>query len=130
MIKTYNIFIKQNKTSNAVDDILFIKDGFNAFAFLFNIFWFLSVKLWLFAFLFFAIITFANIIFSPLVSSIFSFMLSLLVGFEANNLLLYRFQRDGYYFVGYSFGNNKKEAEIKYLEEINKNAKDSGAIVY
>lgn len=128
-MKTYNIFIKQNKDNEAVEDILLIKEGFNMFAFVFNIFWFLSNKLWLFAAIAFAIINLVTIIFSPIVSSAFMFLFSLLIGFEANNLLLYRFQREKYYFVGYTTGNNRKEAELRFLDDINKNAKNNEKIV-
>lgn len=128
-MKTYNIFIKQNKDNEAVEDILLIKEGFNMSAFVFNIFWFLSNKLWLFAAIAFAIINLVTIIFSPVVSSAFMFLFSLLIGFEANNLLLYRFQREKYYFVGYTTGNNRKEAELRFLDDINKNAKNNEKIV-
>lgn len=128
-MKTYNIFIKQNKDNKAVEDILLIKEGFNMSAFVFNIFWFLSNKLWLFAAIAFAIINLVTIIFSPVVSSAFMFLFSLLIGFEANNLLLYRFQREKYYFVGYTTGNNRKEAELRFLDDINKNAKNNEKIV-
>lgn len=128
-MKTYNIFIKQNKDNNAVEDVLLIKEGFNIFAFVFTVFWFLFNKLWLFAGISFILINIFNFVFSFMVGSIFVLLFSLLIGFEANNLLLYRFQREGYYFVGYTTGRNKKEAEIRFLDDINKDAKGDGRVV-
>ena len=128
-MKTYNIFIKQNKDNNAVEDVLLIKEGFNIFAFVFTVFWFLFNKLWLFAGISFILINIFNFVFSFMVGSIYVLLFSLLIGFEANNLLLYRFQREGYYFVGYTTGRNKKEAEIRFLDDINKDAKGDGRVV-
>lgn len=129
-MKTYNIFIKQNKENNSIEDVLLIKDGFNIFACIFNIFWFLFNKLWLFAFITFIMLNFSVLIFSTTISNIFILLFLLLIGFESNNLLLYRFQREGYYFVGYSIANSKKEAELKFLDDFNKNAKDNNRIIY
>ena len=128
-MKTYNIFVKQNKDNNAVEDVLLIKDGFNIFAFLFTVFWFLFNKLWLFAIISFVIMNIFNFVFSFAVLFVFVFLFSLLIGFEANNLLLYRFQREGYYFVGYTMGKSKKEAELRFLDDINKDAKGEGRVV-
>lgn len=128
-MKTYNIFIKQNKNNKAVEDVLLIKEGFNVFAFMFNIFWFLFNKLWLFAAISFAVVNLIIMLFSPVISFAFIFLFSLLIGFEANNLLLYRFQREEYYFVGYTTGNNRKDAELRFLDDINKNAKNNEKIV-
>ena len=128
-MKTYNIFIKQNKDNNAVEDVLLIKEGFNIFAFVFTVFWFLFNKLWLFAGISFILINIFNFVFSFMVGSIFVFLFSLLIGFEANNLLLYRFQREGYYFVGYTIGKSKKEAELRFLDDVNKDAKGEGRVV-
>ena len=67
-------------------------------------------------------------IFSPQLAVTFLLLLFLLIGLEANNLLLYRFQREGYYFVGYSMGNDKREAEAKFLESINKENNNNNII--
>ena len=130
MTNTYSIFVKQNKKTRALDDVILVKEGFNFFAMVFNIFWFLCNKLYLFAFLFFIITDFACIVFSPMVAGTFIVLFSILVGFEANNLLLYRFQREKYFFVGYSTGNNRKEASIRFLDEVNKEAKEKNSVIY
>lgn len=128
-MKTYNIFVKQNRDNNSVEDVLLIKEGFNPFAFLFTIFWFLFNKLWLFAGISFVVVNIFTFIFSSIVSSFFILLFSLLIGFEANNLLLYRFQREGYYFVGYTTGKSRSEAELRFLDDINKDAKGEGRVV-
>lgn len=128
-MKTYNIFVKQNKDNNAVEDVLLIKEGFSVSAFLFTVFWFLFNKLWLFAGISFMVMNIIGFIFSPVVSFVFVILFSLLVGFEANNLLLYRFQREGYYFVGYTTGKSRGDAELRFLDDVNRDAKGDGRVV-
>ena len=40
-MKSYSIFIKKNDKSESIDDVILLKEGFNFYAFFFNIFWFL-----------------------------------------------------------------------------------------
>ena len=128
MTNTYSIFVKQNRRTKALDDVILIKEGFNIFAMIFNIFWFLCNKLYLFAFISFVIIDVSYIFLPNSMSMIFIFLFCLLIGFEANNLLLYRFQREKYFFVGYSTGKDKKEATVRFLDEVNKDAKEKNMI--
>lgn len=128
-MNSYSIFVKQSKKSKALEDVILVKEGFNFFAMFFNIFWFLCNKLYLFAIIYFILIKFAFAIFSVYIAWTFAFLFSLLIGFEANNLLLYRFQREKYFFIGYTTGNNRKEAEVRFLDEVNREAKEKN-IVY
>lgn len=129
-MNTYSIFVKQNRKSKSLDDVVLVKEGFNIFAMIFNIFWFLANKLYLFAFISFVLINFSMMFFSYSVATVFIFLFSLLIGFEANDLLLYKFQREKYFFVGYSTGNSKEEAELRFLDEINKEAKRNNQVIY
>jgi hypothetical protein len=129
-MKTYNIFIRQEEKTEKLTDVILVKEGFNIFAALFNIFWFLYNKLWLFAMLAFFIINFALYVFSSYICGIFVILFLILLGFEANNLLLYRFQREKYYFIGYSIGRDEKDAKIKFLDEINAENKEKNRVIY
>lgn len=129
-MNTYSIFVKQNRKSKSLDDVTLVKEGFNIFAMIFNMFWFLYNKLYLFALLFFVIINCSIIFFSYTISTIFIFLFCLLIGFEANNLLLYRFQKEKYFFVGYSTGKDKEEAQLRFLDEVNKEAKNNNQVIY
>lgn len=129
-MNTYSIFVKQNRRSKSLDDVILVKEGFNVFAMIFNIFWFLSNKLYLFTIISFVIINFSMLFFSHSVFIVFLFLFCLLIGFEANNLLLYRFQKEKYFFVGYSTGKNKEEAQLRFLDEVNKEAKNNNQVVY
>lgn len=129
-MNTYSIFVKQNKKSKSLDDVILIKEGFNVFAMMFNIFWFLYNKLYLFFFISLIIINFSILIFSYNIAVVFIFLFCLLIGFEANNLLLYRFQREKYFFIGYSTGKDKEEAQLRFLDEVNKEAKNNNQVIY
>lgn len=129
-MNTYSIFVKQNKKSKSLDDVILVKEGFNLFAMIFSVLWFLYNKLYLFALLSFMFINFSILFFSYSISTIFIFLFCLLIGFEANNLLLYRFQREKYFFVGYSTGKNKDEAQLRFLDEVNREAKNNNQVIY
>ncbi|MDR1499078.1 MAG: DUF2628 domain-containing protein [Rickettsiales bacterium] len=122
--------MKQNEESGVLEDVILVREGFNLFASVFNIFWFLFNKLWLFATLAFCIINIAYYILSAYIYGVFMVLFLLLIGFEANNLLLYRFQREKYYFSGYSMGNSEREAKLRFLDNINKNGKEKNNIIY
>ena len=69
-------------------------------------------------------------IFSTYVYFVFLLLFSIFLGLEANNLLIYRFQRENYTFAGFSLGNDEDDAKIKFLDSINKENKDKGRIIY
>ncbi len=129
-MKTYTIFIMENKKNRAVEDVILVKEGFNFFAMIFNIFWLLYNRLWLFAAISFILINFILSIFSTYVYFIFLLLFAVFIGFEANNLLIYRFQRENYTFAGFSLGNDEDDAKIKFLDSVNKENKDKGKIIY
>ena len=129
-MNTYSIFVKQNRKSKSLDDVILVKEGFNIFAMIFNMFWFLYNKLYLFFFISLIIINFSILIFSYNIAIVFIFLFCLLIGFEANDLLLYRFQREKYFFIGYSTGKDKEEAQLRFFDEINNEAKNKNQVIY
>ncbi|MDR2760801.1 MAG: DUF2628 domain-containing protein, partial [Rickettsiales bacterium] len=92
----YDIFIKHNAENNKIEDVLLVKIGFNWAACLFSLFWFLFNRLWLFAIIFFGFCSLANIIFSAFAGKIIFALTCFLLGWEAENLLIYRFKRENY----------------------------------
>ena len=55
-MKSYSIFIKKNKENESVDDVILVKEGFNFYALIFNILWFLFKKMWICSIVFIIII--------------------------------------------------------------------------
>jgi hypothetical protein len=129
-MKTYNIFVKQEDKTERLIDVILVREGFNIFATIFNILWFIYNRLWLFALLTFFVINFAFYILPVYVCTVFVILFLILLGFEANNFLLYRFQREKYYFIGYSIGNDEKDAKMKFLDEINIENKEKNRVIY
>ena len=57
-------------------------------------------------------------------------LILIFVGLEANNFLIKKFQKNNYYFVGYSTGNDEKEAKLRFLDNVNKENKNNNKIIY
>jgi hypothetical protein len=129
-VKIYDVFIKQNAQNSKIEDVLLVKAGFNWQAFLFSIFWFLFNRLWLFSFLFLMYCFMVNIFLSSFASKVFIVLTNVVLGFEAENILVYRFRKENYYFVGIAMGRDEDEAKVKFLEDINKQNKDDGKVIF
>lgn len=129
-MKSYCIFIKKNKETEAMEDVILIKDGFNFNAMLFNIFWFLYHKMWISFFIVLFIFSISNLFLIGIVFFIFLLLFLIFIGLEANNILLYKFKNGDYFFAGCSLGNNEKEAKIRFLDSINKENRDNNKVIY
>lgn len=129
-MRSYSIFIKKNKENESIDDVILIKEGFNFYASIFNIFWFLFNKMWICSFIFISIVSLIIYIFCNCIALSMIFLILIFIGFEANNLLIRKFQGSDYYFVGYSTGNDEKEAKLRFLDNFNKENKDKNKVIY
>jgi hypothetical protein len=128
-MKTYNIFVKKDRKTGTIDDVLLIREGLNLYAIVFNVFWFLFHQLWEMAIVICATASLA--LFMPLaLGFVFLFVLLLLVGLESNNILMYILDRRGnYYFAGFSIGTDRQDAKLKFLDEINKDNRDNNFVI-
>ncbi len=129
-MKSYSIFIKKNKENESVDDVILVKEGFNFYALIFNILWFLFKKMWICSIVFIIIIPSILYIFSHFVAFPIILLILVFIGLEANDLLIKKFQKSDYYFVGYSTGNDEKEAKLRFLDSLNQENKDKNKIIY
>lgn len=91
--KIYSVYIK--KDSNPLENAIFIKQGFNFWAFIFNIIWALFNRLWLVAIALFALNCVFVTIDSPAMALV-SFLVNIWFGFEANNFKAAKLEKLGY----------------------------------
>ena len=122
-MKTYRIFLKRH--DNIIDDLKLLKESFNPLAFIFNIFYLLFQGLWFqfaISFIILILLLFIQIKFNlhfitiPIKISYFIFL-----GFEFIDWKSRILEKNGYEFIGYSFGNDTKEAKLRFLENLNNN---------
>ena len=129
-MKSYSIFIKKNDKSESIDDVILLKEGFNFYAFFFFFFWFLYNKLWICSLIYIILMSLLTYFFSYFVILSINLLILIFVGLEANNFLIKKFQKNNYYFVGYSTGNDEKEAKLRFLDNVNKENKNNNKIIY
>ena len=129
-MKSYSIFVKKSKNDESIDDVILVKEGFNFYALFFNILWFLLKKMWICSAVVTTVICLICYVFSYSVATSIISLILIFIGFEANNLLIKKFQKNNYYFVGYSSGNDEKEAKLRFLDSVNQENKDKNKIFY
>ena len=127
-MKIYRIFLKKSK-EGIIKDLELLKEGFNFWAFLFNIFLFLYKKLWIQSLIFiaiFTILTFLQIKFlSYYITFSIKFCLAIYIAFDYIDWKSKKLIKNKYDFLGYSSGNDPKEAKLKFLDGLN-NSYSSG----
>lgn len=121
----YKIFLKRSKTG-VIEDLELIKDGFNFFILIFQVLYLLYKKLWKKALILFLVFVFLNSLqykelFSNYITISIQLSILLYVAFECNDWIAKKMIKDGYEFLGFSSGNNIKEAKLKFLENMNEN---------
>lgn len=103
------------------DDIVFIKEGFTWWGFLFGPLWLLFNRLWL---EFIAALVLTAVAAALLVQfglkdeapGILNMLLMLLIGFEGNDLRRWRLHRKGYRFLTSVAGRDREECERRFFE--------------
>jgi hypothetical protein len=103
------------------DDIVFIKEGFTWWGFLFGPLWLLFNRLW---FEFALVLLVAGVVAAGLVQlglkdqapGIVSWLLMLLIGFEGNDLRRWRLERKGYAFLASVAGRDPEECERRFFD--------------
>ena len=115
------VFVKASKTSDRFEDLVLLKNGFNLSAMLFNILWLLFNNCYILTAISVILVKIIQYYFTTFGSIITYVMLAILLGFEADDILISLYKRNkNYIFVGVIMGNSENEAKVKFLEEMNK----------
>lgn len=119
-MKFYNVFYKKSKHHD-LENILFLKEGFNFFAFLFGPFWFLFHRMWKEFFTLLLIssvfISLKNIaFFSQFDLLLMQAALAFFVAINANHWLAESLNRKkNYRLLGFVIAKNTDEARLKFV---------------
>lgn len=119
-MKIYTVHIKP-EDSHAQEKPIFVREGFNIFAFLFTFFWAFYKRLWLPAFAmigFCAFLVFIDSehIMTPNSLAIIQLAFQLVIGFQANDWLRRGLGKQGYIIHDISSGESLLAAEQRYFE--------------
>ncbi|MDR1495177.1 MAG: hypothetical protein LBI29_04070 [Rickettsiales bacterium] len=129
-MKTYGVFVRKNIKTGALEKVILLANGFNVYAAVFSLFWFLANGLWhvaLLSGLFLGMI----ILIPPVLGFFILLSLVLLAGFFANGMLAHSLDRRGnYYFAGLASGIDRQDARKKFLEEINEKYREKNQVIY
>lgn len=113
--KIYSVYTKPDE-NDAYGKTVFVKEGFNIFAFIFGGLWALFNRIWLIAIL--LIFISASLEISGKVQlSIISMLLSLWFGFEAHNFKTAKLLRKNFQLKDVVIAKNLTEAQQKYFEK-------------
>ena len=103
------------------DSIVFVKEGFTIWGFLFGPIWLLYNRLW---FAFILALVAAGGLYAGLVEldlknqapALVNLFLSLIIGFEGNDILRWSLQRKGYALLGSVVGRSRLECERRFFD--------------
>lgn len=115
-----SVFTVYQHPGGAPDRAVFVKDGFTGFAMVFTVLWALWHRMWIVAAVLLAL--FAAVALAvgflgldPGLAAVIELGISLLFGFEAQNLRALSLQRAGYREAGLVGAENLDVAELKYV---------------
>ena len=119
-MKIYTVHIKSG-TSNAYEKPIFVKEGFNIFAFLFTFLWALYQRLWIVAVFIFAVNTALALIsksqfMSADVLGIVQIAFNVMVGFHGNDWIRSALTKRGYIMVDIVASDSQLRAEQRYFD--------------
>lgn len=101
------------------DATVFVKEGFSWPAFFFSFLWMLWHRLWIELIAFIVIMVAIQLMLNALgldgVGGAVSFLISLLLGLEGNQLVRQKLARKGYVEVGTVAAEDRAQAELKYF---------------
>lgn len=113
--------IAVGREAEAMERAVFLKDGFNLYAFLFTGIWLLAKRLWL-AFLIFAVLWLCLILggrlvgINPLAIVLAQALIGVFLGLEGGRLLERKLTRQGWSLAGVVEGRKLEEAERRFFE--------------
>lgn len=120
-MKLYTVFIPQR--ANAQDAAVFVKEGFNGYAFVFGIFWAIYHRIWklvLLIVLFNAMMVYMGNreLFSPLSLAVMQAGFQAIIGLHANDWLRSKLKSRGYVFADMVSGTSLPRAWQRYFDRI------------
>lgn len=113
--KIYSVYIKQG-AANPLESALFIKQGFNLWAFILTAFWALFNRLWLLS-LIVGVVSVIFVLNDSAAFAITSMLFSIWFGFEANNFLSSKLEKKGYILFDVTTGIDKLAAEARFFDK-------------
>lgn len=119
--KIYNVYIKKSQ-QNAIESALFVRDGFNIWAFIFEIFWFAYHRVWLVIFgliLFYAIKIYLlhSGFINLLQADVLTLALKFFLGFEASNFREKHLEKKGYILIDVVTAHDEMEAQKRFYDK-------------
>ena len=117
-MKFYNLFLKED-SNGVIKELILLKYGFNFFAFFFNIFWLLYKRCFVTSVLSIVFLYVLSTFVNPYYFIVITFLLFIVLGFESDRLLIKKYIREDYKYLGYTSGNNEIEAKRRFLDSIN-----------
>lgn len=108
-------------TAKAPEDIVFVREGFNFWAFFFTVFWALYYRTWIFAILCGAwgmVLGMVNVaqMMTPVSLGVLQVGISAIFGYMANDELRESLQRRGYSEISTVSGENRLRAEQRFFD--------------
>ncbi len=121
-LKLYTVHTKSG-SDHTLDRPVFLREGFNLYAFVLTFIWAFYQRLWLFGAVIFVAQMLAGAALSFGVLNQFSvmlvqFALQIMVGFCANDALRNRMQKQGYIFQDITSGDSLLRAEQRYFDRL------------
>lgn len=118
--KIYTVHINPNQP-HAGEKPIFIREGFNIIAFLFGVFWALYNRMWLEAFVIFAVLFSISLAreyhnLDEITAGILQFSVNILIGFQANDLRRANLAKRGYIMSDIVVSDNELRAQQRYFE--------------
>jgi hypothetical protein len=114
------IYSVHNRPAARADDAIFVKEGFAWTAFVFTLLWALWHRMWIVAVIVFSVTATIAAFGSwlgqgDLPINLASLAVSLILGFEGNDLRRWSLARQGYEEVGLAAGRDLDEAELRFF---------------
>lgn len=113
------------------DTVVFVKEGFTIWGFLFGPFWLLYNRAWLAALLTVGAIAVLTALLDAAgigkTAAIVNILVSLIIGFEGNDILRWSLERKGYAFLTSVAGRNRLECERRFFDAWLPRVASSGA---
>ncbi|KFB08496.1 DUF2628 domain-containing protein [Nitratireductor basaltis] len=118
---SYLVLEPDAPASQRGEEAIVLRDGFSLAAFLLTIFWFLWHRMWLEALAALVVALAATALGTftglPILGTLFSLLVSLLIGLEARNLRVLNLRRRGWRLVSVVDAANASEAELRYVAQ-------------
>lgn len=120
--KIYTVHINPSET-NAIEKAVFIREGFNIFAFLFGMFWAAYHRMWLMAIALVIIMAFFGSAeelkwFDAASLAIIHLTFNFIIGFQANDLRRTHLSRRGYIMSDVVVSDNELRAQQRYFDRV------------